>query len=145
MRASRVTLGVAAVLVVAASACSSSPKATGTPAPGATPSAASTAKAKVTPPPLNQRINVADFSFSPRLLTIRAGTTVIWYQEGPASHTVTSGSDNTATGATSADKKFSSGTLKAGSNFSFTFTTPGVYNYFCSLHPKQMSALIVVE
>lgn len=132
------------MLLVAASACSSSPKATGTPTPGGTAGANASAKGSPTPP-LNQRINVADFSFSPTTLTMRANTTVIWYQEGPSSHTVTSGTDNRATGVTHADKKFSSGTLKPGSNFSFTFTTPGVYYYFCSIHPKQMSALIVVE
>ena len=34
--------------------------------------------------------------------------------------------------------------LDTGDKFSFVFTTPGTYEYFCSLHP-QMQGSIVVE
>ncbi|HEU5004135.1 MAG TPA: plastocyanin/azurin family copper-binding protein [Actinomycetota bacterium] len=151
MRATRGALGAVAVVVMMASACSSGPPKAGTSATSGTrvlagaPPTASARPGHSTAPVLNQRINVADFAFSPTRLTIRSNTTVIWYQEGPSQHTVTSGSDNTATGAVKADGKFTSGTLKVGSNFSRTFTQPGTYTYYCSIHPKQMSALIIVE
>ncbi|HXW26792.1 MAG TPA: plastocyanin/azurin family copper-binding protein, partial [Xanthobacteraceae bacterium] len=29
--------------------------------------------------------------------------------------------------------------------FAFTFTTPGTYEYFCSLHPHMKAAVVVSE
>jgi plastocyanin len=34
--------------------------------------------------------------------------------------------------------------MRLDDSFSFTFTEPGTYEYFCSLHPR-MTATIVVE
>ncbi|HLK58148.1 MAG TPA: plastocyanin/azurin family copper-binding protein, partial [Chthonomonadaceae bacterium] len=42
------------------------------------------------------------------------------------------------------NKRFSSPVLDTNDKFSFTFSNPGDYNYFCSLHPK-MTARIVVK
>ena len=39
---------------------------------------------------------------------------------------------------------FRSKALDTDDKFSFTFTTPGTYKYFCSLHP-HMTGTIVVE
>jgi plastocyanin len=39
---------------------------------------------------------------------------------------------------------FKSKALDTDDAFSFTFTEPGTYEYFCSLHP-YMTAAIVVE
>ena len=39
---------------------------------------------------------------------------------------------------------FRSKALDTDDNYSFTFTTPGTYQYFCSLHP-HMTGTIVVE
>ena len=41
-------------------------------------------------------------------------------------------------------KQFKSKALDTGDAYSFTFTTPGAYEYFCSLHP-HMTGTIVVE
>jgi plastocyanin len=41
-------------------------------------------------------------------------------------------------------KAFRSKVLDTGDKFSFTFTTAGVFEYFCSLHP-HMTGTIVVE
>ena len=35
--------------------------------------------------------------------------------------------------------------LDTGDAYSFTFTTPGTYQYFCSVHPHIMTGAIVVE
>jgi len=43
-----------------------------------------------------------------------------------------------------ADKSFRSKALDTDDAYSFTFTTPGTYQYFCSLHP-HMTGTIVVE
>ncbi|HXZ22255.1 MAG TPA: plastocyanin/azurin family copper-binding protein, partial [Pseudolabrys sp.] len=39
---------------------------------------------------------------------------------------------------------FRSKPLDSEDKYSFTFTTPGTYKYFCSLHP-HMTGTIVVE
>ena len=64
---------------------------------------------------------------------MKAGTTVTWDNEDDIPHTVASSS-----------KLFRSKVLDTDDKFSFTFTTPGVYEYFCSLHP-HMTGTIVVE
>jgi plastocyanin len=78
-------------------------------------------------------IKIDNFTFDPPRLTVKAGTTVTWYNEDDIPHTVA------ATG-----KAFRSKTLDTDGKFSFTFTTPGPYEYFCSLHP-HMTGVIVVE
>lgn len=78
-------------------------------------------------------VKIDNFTFSPPTLTVPAGTTVMWKNEDDIPHTVTS-----------TTKAFKSQALDTDDNFSFTFTTPGVYEYFCSLHP-HMTGKIVVE
>jgi plastocyanin len=78
-------------------------------------------------------VKIDNFTFSPQTLTVPAGATVIWKNQDDIPHTVTS-----------TTKAFKSGALDTDDSFSFTFTTPGVYEYFCSLHP-HMTGKIVVE
>jgi plastocyanin len=40
-------------------------------------------------------------------------------------------------------KLFKSKVLDTSVKFSFTFTTPGVYEYFCSLHPHMTGAIVL--
>jgi amicyanin len=78
-------------------------------------------------------VKIDNFTFEPQKLSIKAGTTVTWKNEDDIPHTVAS-----------ATKAFKSKALDTDDSFSFTFTTPGTYDYFCSLHP-HMTATIVVE
>ena len=73
------------------------------------------------------------FTFVPARLTVKAGTTVTWRNEDDIPHTVTS-----------VTQRFKSRALDTDDTFSFTFTEPGTYDYFCSLHPR-MTATVVVE
>lgn len=81
----------------------------------------------------DMEVKIDNFTFSPDKLTVKAGTTVTWTNEDDIPHTVV---------ATA--KAFKSKVLDTNDKFSFTFTTPGSYEYFCSLHP-HMKASIVVE
>ena len=83
--------------------------------------------------PSDSKVEIDNFAFSPERITVRAGTTVTWLNADDAPHTVTS-----------ASKLFKSTALDTDDSFSFTFTTPGVYEYFCSLHPR-MTGTVVVE
>ena len=83
-------------------------------------------------------VSIKDFQFQPRQLTVKAGTTVNWKNDGGSSHTVTA--DNGS---------FESPTLGGGAAFSRKFTKPGTYPYHCALHGGKggegMSGTIVVR
>jgi plastocyanin len=67
-------------------------------------------------------------------LTVAAGTTVKWVNRDDIPHTVVSEDKRT----------FKSKALDTDDSFSYTFTQPGTYTYFCSIHPK-MTAKVVVQ
>ena len=78
-------------------------------------------------------VNISNFTFNPPQLTVKAGTTVTWTNDDDIPHTVTSKT-----------LVFRSKALDSDDKFSFTFTAPGSFDYFCSLHP-MMTGTIVVE
>lgn len=79
-----------------------------------------------------------DFAFLPLEVTIPAGTTVIWVNDERPKHT-----------ATADDGLFDSGDQNLGDSFSYTFTEPGTYPYFCRYHGDVgvvgMAGVITVE
>lgn len=82
--------------------------------------------------------------FSPENVTVVIGVnnTVTWTNKdtnnGGTSHTVTS--LTVPSGAAS----FDSGIMKEGANFTQTFTTPGTYEYHCTIHPWMTGSVIVL-
>jgi amicyanin len=78
-------------------------------------------------------VNIDNFSFSPKSLTVKAGATVTWMNHDDIPHNVVS-----------TEKKFSSPVLDTDQNFSFSFQEPGSYPYYCKIHPT-MTGTIVVE
>ena len=92
---------------------------------------AATARAAETE--LKIEVKIDNFAFAPQRIVVQAGTTVTWTNADDAPHTVVS----TA-------KLFRSSALDTTDKFSFTFATPGTYEYFCSLHP-HMTGIVVVE
>jgi plastocyanin len=78
-------------------------------------------------------VKIDNFTFAPQRATVKAGTTVTWTNHDDIPHALASPT-----------KAFRSKTLDTDDKFSFTFTTAGVYDYFCSLHP-HMTGTIVVE
>jgi plastocyanin len=79
-------------------------------------------------------IKIDNFSFAPQTVTVAAGTQVTWTNRDDIPHTVVSEDKTT----------FKSHALDTDEKFSFTFTKPGTYTYFCSIHPK-MTAKVVVQ
>lgn len=77
-------------------------------------------------------VKIGNFTFGPQEVKVKAGTTVTWTNEDDIPHTVVS------------PNSFRSKVLDTDGKYSFTFTTPGTYKYFCSLHP-HMTGTIVVE
>jgi len=77
-------------------------------------------------------VSIENFTFNPSTLTIANGTQVKWINNDNTDHTIV-------------DEKglFNSGTLNPGKNFTYTFTTTGTYNYYCSLHPSMRGTIQV--
>lgn len=76
-------------------------------------------------------VKIEDFAFNPDSVTISPGDTVRWTNLDLFTHTVT-GPD------------FSSGTLRDGDSYEFTFTREGTYRYYCSIH-ASMEGVVTVE
>jgi plastocyanin len=77
-------------------------------------------------------VKIDNFTFAPQRLVVKAGTTITWVNDDDIPHTVASST-----------KFFKSSALDTKDKFSFTFTTPGAYEYFCSLHPHMTGAIVV--
>ncbi len=77
-------------------------------------------------------VKIDNFTFAPQRLVVKAGTTITWINDDDIPHTVASST-----------KLFKSNALDTKDKFSFTFTTPGAYEYFCSLHPHMTGAIVV--
>jgi amicyanin len=78
-------------------------------------------------------IKIDNFTFTPDSAEIAIGTTVTWTNEDDIPHAIAE-----------VEKRFKSKAMDTGDSYSFTFTAPGTYEYFCSLHP-HMKAKIVVK
>ena len=78
-------------------------------------------------------VAIDNFTFNPQTLSVKAGTTVRWTNNDDIPHAVAA-----------VNKQFRSKTLDTDDSYAFTFTTPGSYEYFCSLHP-HMTGTVVVE
>jgi len=79
-------------------------------------------------------VKIDNFAFTPRELTVAAGTTVTWQNADDVPHTATARDD---------PRTFDSGTLDTDDKFAFTFEKPGKYAYFCKVHPHMTGVVIV--
>ena len=100
------------------------------PAPLPTPTAPSSALKTAT-------VDMRNIAFNPLNLQVAVGTKVTWTNSDSVDHTSTSD-----TGV------WDSGMMSTGQSFSFTFTTPGTFPYYCRPHGapggRGMAGTIVV-
>jgi plastocyanin len=78
------------------------------------------------------QVKIDNFVFSPNPLTVAAGSTISWTNKDDIPHNVVS-----------EDKSFKSKVLDTDETFTYTFTKPGTYTYFCSIHPKMTGKVVV--
>lgn len=78
-------------------------------------------------------VEIKDFMYAPRTITVAMGTTVTWRNRDAEPHTIRG-----------ADELLRSGALDQDDTYSVRFDKPGTYRYGCSIHP-QMSATIIVQ
>lgn len=77
-------------------------------------------------------VKIDNFSFGPSSITVSPGTTLTWTNRDDVPHVVAS-----------VDNFFKSKALDTDDHFSFTFTKPGTYEYFCAIHPKMTGKIVV--
>jgi plastocyanin len=94
--------------------------------------AAETAAAAGAP---ERRVTIDNFAFDPPLLVVTPGTRVTWLNRDDVPHTATS---------SASPPRFNSRAIDTDQTFSYVFTRPGNYPYFCAVHPK-MTATVVVK
>jgi plastocyanin len=75
------------------------------------------------------KIKIANFTFDPPTLTVKAGTTVTWVN---IPHVV---SEKNGT--------FRSNALDTDESFTQTFPAAGTIEYFCAIHPRMTGKIIV--
>jgi plastocyanin len=77
-------------------------------------------------------VKIDNFTFTPDVAEVTVGTMVTWTNEDDIPHTVAQ-----------VERHFKSHALDTGDSFSFTFTAPGTYQYFCALHPHMTGKIVV--
>ena len=83
--------------------------------------------------PATKEVTIIDFGFMPKVLTIKAGDTVVWTNSDTTSHTITSDSGT----------ELDSETLAVGQTYSHTFNTAGSFSYHCTIHPLMKAKIVV--
>jgi FtsP/CotA-like multicopper oxidase with cupredoxin domain/plastocyanin len=109
------------------------PPAPGPASDGAMPTATLTATPAATASPFmasatgaTSQVAMLDDRFDPRVLTVAAGTTVVWTNKGQNWHSVAA-----------FDGSFQSNHIAPGASFSHRFNQPGHYQYICQHHVMQ--------
>ena len=85
-----------------------------------------------TAPPVTHTVSIDGTAFTPAVLTVKVGDSVVWVNQDPFPHTVTS-----AAGV------FDSKALQPKTSWTYTATKAGELPYVCSFHPTMKGTLRV--
>ena len=100
--------------------------------------------------PTVKQVDVANIAFPPTI-EVASGTAVRWInRDENVRHTVTSGTpgDGGVPGVSKGkpsrpDGYFDGSLADTSEGFTFTFSKPGTFDYFCRVHPAMYSSVIV--
>jgi plastocyanin len=70
------------------------------------------------------QVDISKFAFTPREITVKPGTTVVWTNRDQTPHTISA-----------KDGAFVSAGMDTGDTYTHTFTREGDASYFCTVHP----------
>ena len=79
-------------------------------------------------------VAVQAFVYDSAEVTVTVGTTVTWTNNDEEPHTIAA-----------KDGSFHSPGLDTHGTYSFTFATPGSYDYICSIHPFMTGTVVVTK
>ncbi len=124
------------------------------PSPKSSSPQSSSSSSQYTPPSIKSNSNNGDITinvdtavpgceesnscYTPNKFFAGKGSTITWYNEDSAAHTVTSG-----TPSNGPDGVYDSGLMMSGNSYSVTFSRDGVSNYFCMVHPWMTGQVII--
>lgn len=77
-------------------------------------------------------VEISNFDFFPRDLTVEGGSSVTWVNRDTVPHD-----------ATDAGRDWATGTLLPRESATVTFDSPGTYEYVCTIHPNMEATLTV--
>ncbi len=77
-------------------------------------------------------VEINQFQFMPREITVDAGTVVEWMNRDQTVHNIIA-----------PDAKLASPGMDTGDHFDYTFAKPGDYPYLCGLHPHMTGVIHV--
>jgi plastocyanin len=83
--------------------------------------------------PAAAAVSIDNFTFAPQTLTVKSGTSVSWTNKDDIPHGIAATNNSFAR----------SKALDTDDSYSFTFTTPGTYQYFCYIHPHMTGTIVV--
>jgi plastocyanin len=81
------------------------------------------------------RIEYRNITIKPDTLRVRLGSTLVWTNEDPIEHNVSS---------VKGRQRFASGNFGQGHSFEVRVTRTGVIDYVCTIHPATMNGAIEV-
>jgi plastocyanin len=84
-----------------------------------------------------KHVTITNMTFTPRAITVKAGTKVTWKNNDGVIHNVTSASSIKTTATVTG--LFASASLGKGKTFSFTFKKKGTFFYECTIHAAMAS------
>lgn len=90
-----------------------------------------------TQPTATDKVDIKDFAYSPKIITVKKGTTVTWTNQDSTRH-------NIAPDKETADFKASE-LLSKGEAYRVTFNTAGTFTYHCTPHPYMKGTVVVTE
>jgi plastocyanin len=79
-----------------------------------------------------QTVTIENMQFTPAHLSVHRGGRIVWVNKDLFPHTVTA-----------ANKAFDSGSIDAGSSWTYRADKPGEYAYSCTFHPAMKATLTV--
>jgi plastocyanin len=88
--------------------------------------------ARCSAPAQSHTIAIDSIRYQPESLTVTVGDSVVWVNQDPFPHTVTS-----------AAAGFDSHTIDAGKSWTYTATRRGDFPYTCTFHPMMKGRLLV--
>ena len=80
--------------------------------------------------PASRSVAIEQMRFTPQVLTVRRGETIVWTNRDLFPHTVTSDG-------------FDSASIAPGASWTWTANKTGRFGYVCTLHPSMKATLVV--
>src|SRR4029077_1936111 len=92
-----------------------------------------TSPAAAANPVATNSVNIANFAFSPAVITVKVGTTVTWTNQDEDAHPVAIPGAPVSNPMQNAD------------TYTHTFSQAGSFSYICSIHPYMHGMVIVTS